>query len=952
MPNSLSALFSPRSIAVIGASRSPEKVGAIVLHNIIKSGYQGKVYPVNPNANVLNDIKCFKDIPSLPEVVDLALVAIPAEEVIQVITQIGDKGIKNAVVFTAGFKESGVDGEKLEKLLQDVAGKYQINVLGPNCLGFVNNTISLNATFGKADATQGNLRFISQSGAIAASLFDWFSSVNLGFSDLITIGNKAVLNESDILEYLYGQSQNITSLADDSSPKTRPIGLYLESISDGTRFIQIAKQVSRKDPIYILKPGKTPAAESAMKSHTGSMAGEDDILDTALDQAGVFRCQTLEDFFDLSKAFSWENMPVGPKVAIVSNAGGPAVISSDAIVEEGLEVAQFDKNVKSKLLEVLPRSASILNPVDVLGDALADRYAKALEIVLQDKGTDSVLAILTPQIMTQIEQTAKAVCELSLKYQKPVFCSFMGGDLVYEGQKILNKNKIPNFSYPERAIYAIGSMWKFKKQQEKLAQEATALEENPPENFNAPVIAQTVQAALKNNQTVLDNLEANNVISAAGIPAPSTKIAANLEEAIKFTQEQGFPVVLKLSSPGLLHKKSVGGVILDIRDQIQLETAWDTLQRKTENFETPVREHVSIQIQKEIPNGVEIITGIKYDPVFGYTMLFGAGGSLTELIDDKNLYLLPINLAHAQELIQKSKVSKLLNGSNGEPPYALDKLYQVLIRLSKIVEAGPEIKEIEINPVIVTLNDVWAVDPKVILESGKAKPVGPQFKVARTASSQHLAGKYYYFEFETDNPFNFQAGQYISVKVSSSRINCYSIAGHASPNRFNLLVDTTPGGPGSKFFEQLKVGDKITYLGPLGTFTIKPNDGSKNMLFLATGSGFAPLKYMIEETLAKKTRKNLYLYLGLNTNDELFMIDYFNKLAQENKNFKYQIAINKPNPFWNGPIGFITDLVKKDFPNAKDCSAYLCGNKYMINDVTKLLTDNGCLPEKIYLEKL
>ena len=952
MPKSLTALFSPRSLAVVGASRSPEKVGAVVLQNILNSNFTGKIYAVNPNEKEINGIKCFPNVSDLPEVVDLAIIAIPSTVVLQVLNQIGEKGIKNVVVFSAGFKEAGAEGASLEKQLEETAQKYGINLLGPNCLGFVNNVCPLNATFGKVSAQIGNLRFISQSGAIAASLFDWFGSIGLGFSEFITLGNKTVVNENDVLEYFFNQSQSITSLIEEGPVKVQPIGLYLESITDGAKFVQIAKQITQKDPVFILKPGKTPEAASAMKSHTGSLAGADDVLDTALEQAGIFRCETLEDFFDLSKAFSWENIPNGPKVAIVSNAGGPAVISTDSIVKEGLTVAKFDDETKNKLSQILPRSANIFNPIDVLGDALADRFAGAMEIVFQTNECDSLLVILTPQIMTQIKKTAEAISVVSNKYHKPIFCSFMGGSLVAEGLQILNKCKIPCFPFPERAIYAIGSMWKFKQQQIKLSQSPLDINQVLNTQLLPEKIVNVVQSAIKNGQMALDNLDANQVVAGAGIPTPLTKVAKDLSEAISFSTEAGYPVVLKMSSPGLLHKKSVGGVILDIRNEDQLESAWDTIQRKIEGLDETIKNNVCVQIQKEIPNGIEVIVGVKHDPTFGHVLLFGAGGSLTELIADKNLYLLPVDKEHAKQLVQSSKIAQFLNGYNGEPPYALDKLYELIVHLSKIVEVQPEIKEIEINPVVVTLNDVWAVDSKIILEAGRQKPVGPKFKIACTTSSKLLAGNTRYFEFETEEEFKAEAGQYISVKVSSSRINCYSIAGQPTQNKFNLLVDSTPGGPGSKFFEQLKVGDKITYLGPFGTFTIKPDKNVDNLLFLATGSGAAPLKHMIESELAKKTKLSLSLYIGVNNFEDIFLKDYFQKLLDEHNNFKFKYAVRNPNSSWNGHVGFITDLVAQDFPNAKKCAAYLCGSKPMIDSVTKALTDNGCPAERICTEKL
>ncbi len=953
MPKNLSALFSPKSVVIIGASRSPEKVGAIVLKNIIDSKYSGKVYAVNPNTDSIGEVKCFKTVLDLPEIPDLAIVSLPAPLVLQTTQQIVDKGIKNLVVLSAGFKETGEEGAKLETQLGDLCINNDVNLLGPNCLGFVNNLCPINATFARVSSQTGNLRFISQSGALATSLFDWFSSVNLGFSEFITLGNKTVINENDILEYYLSKDQGpIDTLIEEKVRKVEPTGMYLESISDGEQFLKLTKQITKNNPIFIIKPGKTKAAVAAMQSHTGAIAGADDILNIALKQAGVYRCQTLEEFFDLSKAFAWNEIPSGPRVAVISNAGGPAVISADAIVTEGLEMAEFDAETTRKLSEVLPRSASILDPVDVLGDALADRFASAAEIVLQTDKCDSLLVILTPQIMTQIEKTAEMIGEISKKYKKPVFCSFIGGGLVSEGEKILNKLKVPSFLFPESAISVIGAMWKFKTQQEKILKEVTDIGILNTQILPAKC-SEILQKALDKNQKALDNLDADSVISVSGIQTPATKISADFPDALTFADTIGYPVVLKLSSPGLLHKKHLGGVILDIRNAEQLEDGWNTLERKIELLDEAISDQVQFQVQKEIPSGVEVIVGIKRDPTFGPVLLFGAGGTLAELISDKNLHLLPVDINSIEELVKESKIYSVLMGSENEPPYALDKLYKLIFNLGKIFEAAPQIQEIEINPVIVSINNVWAVDTKVILEPNKPKPVGPKFSVATTIKADLLAGKIRYFEFESEQPVVIPPGQYLSVKVSSTRINCYSVAGQSAPNRFNLLVDTTPGGPGSKFFESLKANDKITYLGPFGSFSLKEDEGVETMLFLATGSGLAPLKSMIEYLLnVKKVKQNMVLYLGLTNYEDIFMKDYLDSLMEKFPNFKYKIVVYNKNVKWKGPAGFITTLVKADFPDASKCAVYMCGNKFMIKDATKILTDNGCPEKRIYFEKI
>lgn len=935
-------------MTVIGASRSPEKVGAIVLKNILDSGFTGKVYPVNPNVDNINNLTCYKDIAALPEVPDMVAVALPASIVLDTLNQIGAKGIKNVVVFSAGFKETGPDGAQLEKEMVEICAKFELNLLGPNCLGFVNNNCPINVTFGQLVKQSGNLRFISQSGAIAASLFDWCDSTGLGFSQFVTLGNKAVLSENDVLEY-YRNTPGDTLPGGGSS--VRPIGLYLESITEGSQFLRITSQLTETDPVFIIKPGKSAAAARAMQSHTGAIAGEDYVLEAALHQAGVIRCQSLEDFFDFSRSFAWENAPAGPRVAVISNAGGMAVISADAVVSEGLELAQFDEQTRLKLEEVLPRSASILDPVDVLGDALADRYGQAADIILANDQAQALVCILTPQVMTQVGKTATVLGELSKKYRKPILCSFVGGSLIAEGEQKLNEYKIPSFRFPERAIKSLGTMWRFREKQDR--QQATVNSEGVIFQPDREKIKGIIWPAVQAYQKTLDNFQANELITAAGIPAPATAVADDFEQAKAFAQSNGWPVVLKLSSPGLLHKKDLGGVVVDIRNDEQMEDAWDTLERNITHLETNLQSQVKIQVQKDIVRGVEVIVGVKHDPTFGRVLLFGAGGSLAELIADRNLHLLPLEVSDAVTLIEESKIYTVLQGHGSEPPLAVDKLAAVLYRLGKVAELLPEVSEIEINPVIVTLNDVWAVDAKVILEQGAGQPApAPQFQVAVTLSNTVLAGTFHYLEFTPEKPLNVKPGQYISVKVASNRINSYSVAHIDGEGKFCLLVDVKPGGPGSNFFEVLKPGDKITYLGPFGVFILEPDDGAKQLLFLGTGSGLSPLRRQIESALLEHhMRVPITLYIGLNVVEDIFWQDWLDKMSQDFSNFQYKIVIWKPNEGWRGENGFITDVLSRDVPDAGGVSAYLCGNKNMITGAIDILQLRGCPKERIYTEK-
>lgn len=955
MPRNLSALFSPKSVCIIGASDTPGKIGTIMLQNVIGSKFKGQIYPVNPGCEIIQGLKSYKDVSSIPVIPDLAIVAIPAAKNLEVLTQIGEKGIKNVLTIAAGFKEEGPEGLKLETELIGIAKKFGINLLGPNCLGFINSFCPINATFGELVNTIGNLRFISQSGAIAASFFDWFKTTGIGFSEFITMGNKADVNENDILEYFETlsstpeQNQKIEGLS-----STHPIGLYLESISDGPKFLEITKRISKTDPIFILKPGKTEAAAFAMHSHTGAIAGADDVLQQALNEARIIRAENLEDFFDLSRAFSFENLPQGPKIAIITNAGGPGVLATDVVNECGLELVEFSDDTKEKLLQVLPKSANVHNPVDVLGDALADRFSKAIEIILQTSDVDTLVVILTPQIMTQPKETAEAIGNLSKKYQKPIFCSFIGGGMLTEGKRILNEYFVPSFRYPERAIHVVGDMWRFKKwqmEQENISSDQIDIQQNLHQ------IKEILQKAVSENLPALSNQDANQIATLSGISTPPSQIIRTIDEAKIFGETKGWPVVLKVSSPKLLHKKDVGGIFTNIKNEEDLKTAWNNLKQNIAKLNPEEQKDINIQIQKQVEGGIEVIVGIKHDPTFGPILLFGAGGTLTELIADRNLSLLPIDIDKAKNLVNKSKISLILKGYRGDKPYALEKLYETIIRLSKIVENTESISDIEINPVIITHENVWAVDTKVMFnqptEKPNEQPSGSQFKTSKVISHDIVASTYHFCEFETSKPLIFKPGQYISCKVAPNKINAYSIVSHPKPNRFNLLIDIKPGGLGSQYFEKIKIGDEISFLGPFGNFILNVEDGAKQLLFLGTGSGIAPLRCQIESALIEHNLKiPMTLYFGLSYPYDLFWEDYFQKLSMTYPNFKFKIAIWKPDNSWQGPAGYITKLVETDIIDATDAAAYLCGNHQMIADASKILLDRKILKERIYTEKI
>ena len=702
-------LFNPGSIAILGASRDEKKIGHIVLKNIVNSGFRGRIFPINPNATSIEGMDCYADYKDLPEVPDLAILSLPAEVAISLLESIAKKGTKNIVIFSAGFKETGPQGEKLENNLRLVAEKFKLNILGPNCLGFLSTSSNLNATFSQAGGAEGNLRFISQSGALASGIFDWAKRQQVGFSEFITLGNKAVLDENDILRYWLAQTNR--RAVQNGLSGYRPIGMYLESIDAGKEFLNLVSKISLTDPVFILKSGKSKQAQQAIRSHTGSMAGDDTVMEVAFTQAGAIRCEGVEDMFDLARVFSWENAPRGPKVAIVSNAGGPAVISTDALEKEGLELANLSEKTHQKLQKNLPRTASVLNPVDVLGDALADRYGEAINDVLAEPGVDALVVILTPQVMTEIEATAEIIGRLAKKYGKPVVCSFIGGDMVDKGENVLNNYKIPSFRFPERAIKALAKMWQWRQWQLNGGNRKI---KTRPETANIlHKINKLTELAKKENRKALSVLESGAVLNLGGIKTPKAAEVKNLGGAGQFAKTQGWPVVLKISSPELLHKTDKGGVVTGIDNPLKLEQAWKKINQAA--LKLPKNSSSTIIIQKQVMGGVEVIAGIKHNASFGNVLMFGAGGILTELIADKNLKLLPIDERGVGELIAESKVYPLLKGFRGQKPLALKKLSEMIVKLANLAQANPQISEIEINPIIVTDKEAFAVDARIIL---------------------------------------------------------------------------------------------------------------------------------------------------------------------------------------------------------------------------------------------
>ena len=718
----LTHLLAPRSIAVIGASRHPKKIGHIVLKNLIAGKFTGTLYPINPETTTVVGLPCFPSVDHLPKIPDLAIIVIPAAVALSALEAGAKAGIKNFVILSAGFKEIGPEGLAREKQLQYLAHKYHLHILGPNCLGFLHLPAAVNATFGQSGHTMGNVRFLSQSGAIATGLFDWAQGASVGLETVITLGNKSTLNENDVLRHWLvidkkrppKISYNRTGLS-----HTRPIGMYLESIEHGEEFIRLASAMAEKHPLFLLKPGRSEAAQQAIQSHTGAVVQSDAVLDVALKKAGIIRCDGVEDMFDLTRVFAWEDAPKGKNVAIISNAGGPAVMATDLVTELGLTLAPLSVKTHEILHTHLPREANIANPIDVLGDALAPRYSEAVNTVLREKSVDALLVILTPQVMTEIEATAEIIAAASKKYHKPIVCSFMGGTRIAEGEKVLNRYRIPSFRYPERAVRALASMWAWRTWQitrqaeKKMNRKSLALS-----HLAKKRIEKNILSAKTSGLSALPNTAANHALALAGLTFPPSTTVSTLHDAEKFAKKYNYPVVLKISSPHILHKTEAHAVVTNIRSVESLRQEMENFQRQIQAQALDHKPDTTIIIQKQIQDGIEVIVGMKRDPHFGPVFLFGAGGVLAEILGDHELALYPLTLPHIEQLIARSKIGPILRGYRGEKPYALQALAKLIVKFSSLA-AIANIQEIEINPIIVTRTAAWAVDGRIILNDTK-----------------------------------------------------------------------------------------------------------------------------------------------------------------------------------------------------------------------------------------
>jgi len=699
--NVLKHFFQPQSVAVLGASQVPGKVGYDVLKNLITSGYRGKLFPINPESSEIQGLKAYPHLLDVDEPIDLLIYLIPPQAILSTLDDCKQKNIKAVIAISAGFKEIGSTGAQLEREMIKRARELNIRILGPNCLGLIDTSSQLNATFAPGMPSKGNIAFFSQSGALCVAILDWALGEGVGFSKFISLGNKADLDEIAFMQFL----------ADD--PTTRVILGYLEGISNGKAFIEVAGASARKKPVIIVKAGGTAAGAKAASSHTGSLAGSERSIRAAFQKAGIIRAETVSELFDYALAFASQPIAQGQRIAVLTNSGGPGIMAADAIERYELTMASFTKQTHDQLRSSLPAIASIYNPVDIIGDAREDRYYKSLELILVDPNVDGVLVILTPTAVIDVKKTARIVAELSSKSSKPVLTSFMGKVSVEEGIEILQKNKIPNYSYPENAVKVFRIMADYRRW----------LNTPTPDYKTFKTGRKKVEKMfLKTKRERILNLveyEARDVIASYGFTTPKSSLALTSREAIAAAEKIGYPVVMKIVSPDILHKTDVGGVRVGIENNMEAEEAFFEITSKSRQY-LPHATILGVSVQEMVSSGKEVILGMTRDAQFGPLIMFGLGGIYVEVLKDVSFRIAPLSIRDADEMIREIHAFPLLRGSRGEKPSDLITLRECLLRLSQLVTDFPDIIEMDINPLIVKPEGEGAIaaDARITLEEG------------------------------------------------------------------------------------------------------------------------------------------------------------------------------------------------------------------------------------------
>nr|WP_321486301.1 GNAT family N-acetyltransferase [uncultured Draconibacterium sp.] len=700
----LDSIFRPKRIALVGVSNTPDSVGGITLRNLVGGGFNGVVYPVNPRREAVFGIPCYPDVKSLPKTPDLAVIMTAAETVPQLVRDCGEAGIHGVIIMSAGFKEIGDNGKKLEEQVKVEKARFpDMRIVGPNCLGILVPGLNMNVSFAQTMPKKGHVAFISQSGALCTSVLDWAYESNIGFSNFVSIGNSMDVSFGDLIDY-FGQD-----------PNTKSIVLYVESIANARTFMSAARAFSREKPIIVYKSGRYPESAAAAASHTGAMASEDSVYDAVFRRAGLARVFEFGNIFDFTDLVGRKRIPKGNRLAIVTNAGGPGVMATDSLLSMGGSLVKLTEETMQKLNDYLPSFWSHGNPVDVLGDATPERFAKAAEIVLGDKEVDAVLVLLTPQAMTDPTATAQAIANMSKNTTKSIMTSWLGGAAMHEGIQILNQNGISNYPAPEQAIRAFMTLSDYSENQQILYE--TPREVPVSFQYDRNVLRQKYLTQVFPKAKVLNEDDSKMLVNDYGIDTTHPTPAANEDEAGKIAEEKGYPVVLKIYSPDIIHKSDVGGVALNIENEEMVRATFRNMVKTAAEKRPEAKiEGVTVQKMVDTRDGIELIVGTKKDPVFGTVMLVGMGGTTAELFKDQRLEFPPLNEHLARQMLKSLKLYPLLKGWRGDAPKNIDKLIEVLIRMSYLAADYPEIEELDINPLIVTPEDVIALDARIVVD--------------------------------------------------------------------------------------------------------------------------------------------------------------------------------------------------------------------------------------------
>jgi acetyltransferase len=712
----LDAIFSPKSVAVVGASTTPGKVGHDIFVNILKGGYQGVLYPVNPSAGSVASVKAYPTIADIPDHLDLAMIILPPKASVRAIQEAIAKGVKGIVIVSAGFKEIGAEGAAIEKQIVALCRESGVRLVGPNCLGVINplGNVRLNASFSARMPKAGNVSFISQSGALCTAVLDFAGDRDFGFSKFVSIGNKADVDEVDLLRYFH------------DDPDTEVIMIYVEELQRGQEFVKTAKEITggdRPKPILVIKSGRTSAGAQAAASHTGSLAGSEAVYDAIFAQSGVIRVDSIDELFDFAIAFAYKNenalgkmrrkVPLGNRVAIVTNAGGPGIVATDMTIVSGLELAKFTETTVEALKSYLPATANFNNPVDVIGDAAQDRYENALATVIKDEGVDGALVILTPQSMTNAMGTAEAVVRIARRSHKPILCCFMGIIDVSAGVKYLQENGVPVYRFPEGAAKAFGALYRYSKwlNHQELAPFKL--------KHDREAARQIIEESLAAGKTYLSELEGTRLLQNYGFTVLPTVLATTAAEAVTHADGMGYPVVLKIVSPQIIHKSDAGGVKVNLADAEAVANAFETIIANAKAFNAQA--HIDgVLVQKMAPKGQEVILGANRYPKFGHLLMFGSGGIFVEVYKDVTFRLAPITRNSARFMVRGIKGFTMLNGFRGLAKADIAAVERMLVCLSDLVTDNPEIKELDINPLLVHPQDQGATvaDCRFILDPG------------------------------------------------------------------------------------------------------------------------------------------------------------------------------------------------------------------------------------------